>query len=269
MTEPTPEMSPEDVNLAIGDRLEVSWEVQCTDGSSDQVWWGGTLQRSAKGALEVRYDAEHGFEEETREIAFWSQSEIRDLALNESLVWRQPGAGDDEADQDEDEEAEAASNGAQKRARDVADLEPGTLVKARLDGSGRSFSASIETVNEDGTFDLSYDGSLVQGVPADMVEPVALETTVADALERGQAGEHIDGVDAFFDAFIAALTSGPKFQKLTAHQQAVAGERVKALRPFFEEELAALRAERGHGALVTDADVQTMLPRVMARSQAA
>lgn len=268
MSEPNAEMSTEEVNLSIGDRLEVSWQVECIDGTSDQVWWGGTLQRSAKGVLEVRYDAEHDFEEETREVAFWSPSELRDLALSESLLWRHPGAGDDETDQDEEGEAEVSATSGQKRARDVADLGPGTLVKAQLDGSGRTFSAWIETVNDDGTLDLAYDGSVVQGVPADMVEPVALETTVADALERGEEGEHIDGTEAFFDAFTAALTSGPTFQRLSAHQQAVAGEKVKALRTFFEEELAALRTKRGHGAMVTDADVQAMLPRVVARSKA-
>mgnify|MGYP003685636389 CR=1 FL=1 len=259
------DLSLSEVGLIEGGRLEVAWEVECTDGTSETVWWGGCVQRAACGTLEVQYDPDHGFEEETRKVAFCSRSELRDLVLDESLPWRLPGAGDDEEDS-EDEATEATAD-TKKRAREELVLEPGTLVKARLDGSGRSFSASIEQVNEDGTLDLACDGSLVQGVPADLVEAVALESNVADALDRGGEGDHINGTNAFFDAFTAALTSGPTFQRLSAHQKAVASEKVRALRPFFEEELTKIRAERGEGATVTDADIQAMLPRVMARSK--
>jgi len=277
VADPPKEMSPEELGLSAGDRLEVAWELELTDNDSGQVtaghvWWGGTLQRSAAGALEVRYGAEHGFAEETRAVAFWSDSEMRDLVLDESLPWRLPGAGDDD---EPDEDGEAAATGGQKRARDedaAGGLEPGALVKARLEGSGLAISASIQAVNEDGTYDLAWGENLVQGVPADLVEP--LEGDPDDfvqpaVLSSADEPGGIDGIDAFFDAFIAALTSGATFQRLSAHHQAVASEKMQALRPFFEAELVEFDAEQGGRLLVTDTVIQEILPRVMARSQQA
>ena len=116
-------------------------------------------------------------------------------------------------------EGEVETTEAMEEDVEGGSLRVGALVKARLDASGRSFSASVHARNEDGTFDLSCDGSLVEGVPAALVEPVAVGAAVADSLLRDEPGGHIEGTSAFFDAFTAALTSGPKFRTLTAAPQ--------------------------------------------------
>ena len=48
----------------------------------------------------------------------------------------------------------------------------------------------------------------------------------------------------------------------TLPQQAVASEKVRAMRPAFEAELGALQEERGYGATVTGEDVKAILPSV-------
>lgn len=262
-------VSPESLGLSLGSRLEVSWDVVMED-ETYTVWWGGTLQSSEAGMLDISYEADHGFKSETRAITLCSNCELHDTLLNEKLAWRVPGAeeneeGEDDVEVGEEEAGEAVEArdeaiGSAKRAREGVALDVGAMVKARLDSSGRSFSASIESVgagvgvarhthrvpwrgpsacarrgvrsptlkdhhtlrqvNADGTYDLACDGALVEGVPAELVEAVALASGVADALERGSA-ETIEGTSAFFDAFTAALTSGPKFLSLSAHQQAV------------------------------------------------
>ena len=70
-------------------------------------------------------------------------------------------------------------------------------------------------------------------------------------------------------SIVSALTSGPMFARLSAEQQALASGKVQKMRPFFEQELEALRDERGWGATVTDVDIKQMLPRVIAREREA
>ena len=227
---PPPSLS--DLGLAVGAEVEVSWEVELTDGSSGSVWWSGLLEAGVEpGSLQLKYAAAHGFEEETRAVRFVDSTLLMDTALQETLSWRMPGEEEGEEEEEEGDVAAGEAVGA-KRPRegeeeDVAggSLRVGALVKARLDASGRSFSASVHARNEDGTFDLSCDGSLVEGVPAALVEPVAVGAAVADSLLRDEPGGHIEGTSAFFDAFTAALTSGPKFRTLTAAPQPAGGGR--------------------------------------------
>ncbi len=104
-----------------------------------------------------------------------------------------------------------------------------------------------------------------QGVPLGLVSSVNLSSSVRAALQRDESS--VEGVDAFFNQFVEALTAGPLFARLSAAQRAVASEKVLGLRPHFEAELAEFRAERGMGAMVTAEDIQSILPRVMARSK--
>mmetsp|Transcript_82575 Transcript_82575/g.164707 ORF Transcript_82575/g.164707 Transcript_82575/m.164707 type:complete len:80 (+) Transcript_82575:892-1131(+) len=65
--------------------------------------------------------------------------------------------------------------------------------------------------------------------------------------------------------FVNTLTSGERFSRLSAEQQRVASEKVNAMKPHFEAECAALRDQRGWGALVSGEDIKELLPKVMAR----
>ena len=56
-------------------------------------------------------------------------------------------------------------------------------------------------------------------------------------------------------------------QALDPARQAVASEKVFAMRPAFEAELQALQDERGNAATVTGEDIKAMLPRVIARQK--
>ena len=74
-----------------------------------------------------------------------------------------------------------------------------------------------------------------------------------------------EGVSAFFEMFVGALTTGPRFSSLTAEQQQIASDKVRGMRPHFEAELELLKERRGWGATVTGADIKEMLPRIMMR----
>ena len=57
---PPPSLS--DLGLAVGAEVEVSWEVELTDGSSGSVWWSGLLEAGVEpGSLQLKYAAAHGF----------------------------------------------------------------------------------------------------------------------------------------------------------------------------------------------------------------
>ena len=57
------------------------------------------------------------------------------------------------------------------------------------------------------------------------------------------------------------------FARLSAEQQAFASEKVRAMKPHFDAELAIFREQRGWGAQVGAADIQAIVPKVMARSR--
>ena len=76
-----------------------------------------------------------------------------------------------------------------------------------------------------------------------------------------------ESIEDFFQIFVRSLTSGAMFQQLDPEKQAIASEKVKAMRPLFEAELQALKDERGHGATVTGEDIKDLLPRVMMKAK--
>lgn len=122
-------------------------------------------------------------------------------------------------------------------------------------------------MHDDGTYDVLYeDNVLEQHVPRDVIQRVALAASVRRALADGGDEVCAESSSDFFQLFVTTLTSGPRFANLTAEQQAIASSKVHAMRPHFDAELAALREERGWGALVSGEDIRTLLPRVAARA---
>ena len=179
--------------------------------------------------------------------------------LGESLDWRFEGA-----------EHVGAEGEAAAEAGTLAAYPVGSAVKANVQGDGVFYAAVVEAHNEDGTVDVlcEADNTVVQGVPLEFIQPVAITSGVAAQLEADGDEQHIDGVDTFFNLFVQSLMGGATFARLTPAQQAVASEKVQGLRPHFEAELGEFKDKRGHGATVTSEDITTMLPRVMARAQA-
>ena len=74
-----------ELGLAAGQRVEVSWEVEMTDGTEESVWWGATLSvpdgDSAAGRAMLLYDESHGYSKETRWVLFTSASALWDSVL--------------------------------------------------------------------------------------------------------------------------------------------------------------------------------------------
>ena len=199
-----------------------------------------------------------------------------------------PEAVEAEGEVEGEEEAEAGSpvpEGA---------LALGTAVKARYQGGDKYCAGMIHAANPDGTHDVLYDDHVLeQGVPRDMIEVVEMEANVAADLAAGDGQTVANSVNEFFETFVASLTSGAAFARLDAQQQvsianphtlsglglsdpqspplfqAFASEKVRAMRPHFEAEFEALRERRGWGATVTGADINEMMPKVMARAKAA
>ena len=106
------------LGLAAGQRVEVSWEVEMTDGSEESVWWGATLSvpdgdaaaaaggeaAAAKseagepgeaGEALLVYDESHGFSQETRRVLFTSETPSRSLSPPPGLekLWRRRWRG--------------------------------------------------------------------------------------------------------------------------------------------------------------------------------
>jgi hypothetical protein len=191
-------------------------------------------------------------------VVFSSPSLVWDTALSEGLKWRVEGGECAE----EPEEAEEAA------AADDDELPIGSAVKARFQGGEVWHAGTVAAHNEDGTLDVLYeDRTLEQGIPRELVQGVALSREVAAALAAGDSAPTpvVEGIDSFFEMFVSALTSGATFQRLDPAKQAVASEKVRAMRPAFEAELGALRDERGHGATVTGEDIKAIVPRIMKR----
>ena len=95
-----------ELGLAAGQRVEVSWEVEMTDGTEESVWWGATLSvpdgdsaaaaggkaaaageegeaaaAGEAGEAMLVYDESHGFIQETRRVLFTSGCALWDSVL--------------------------------------------------------------------------------------------------------------------------------------------------------------------------------------------
>jgi len=249
-------ISIESLGLSEGDRIQVSWEVEMTDGTDDFVWWGAKLSAvdDEPSVYMLTYEAQHGFGEEQRRVIFSSETALWDAQLRELLDWRREGE-EDEADGEEEGEEELVLEAS---------------VKARFQGGEAFHAGTIAAINDDGTFDVLYEDNVMeQGVPREMIQRVAMAPTVQASIEAGRGDVAAESISDFFDIFVQGLTSGAAFSKLTAERQAMASSKVRAMRPHFEAELLLLRDERGHGAQVTGEDIKALLPRVIARSNSA
>ena len=244
------------LGLAIGDVIEVLWEVEMSDGTDEAVWWAARVEAIAEDVADgaqLVYAPQHGFEEEARRVLWVSEHQLWDALLRETMPWRREG---------EAYEVPAAEP-------DDSPLPVGATVKARFQGGERFCAGSIAAAHEDGTYDVLYEDQVMEeGVPRDVIELVDLEPSVQAALDGEDGEAAAEGIDSFFEMFVAALTGGAAFQKLSAERQAIASDKVKAMMPFFEAELKGLRDERGWGAMVTGEDIKTIIPKVLARSKA-
>jgi len=261
-----------DVGVALGATVEVLWDVELDDGSSDSVWWAakvGEPTEEEAGAARLVYVADHGFEEETRRVLFLDDNHLWDTGLKEPLPYRREGEkGPDLEPAGENEEGAAEGEEGEEEADDDGGdggaFRVGTTVKARFQG-GRYCAGTIAAANADGTYDVLYeDHVLEQSVPGDCIETVSLAPSVRAALADGGTVA-AESVSDFFEIFVNSLTSGPAFARLTPDQKRIASEKVQAMRPHFDAELKELRDQRGWGALVTGEDIKELLPRVAAR----
>ena len=100
-----------DVGVAMGATVEVLWDVELDDGSSDSVWWAakvGEPTEEEAGAARLVYVADHGFEEETRRVLFLDDNHLWDTGLKEALPYRREGEkGPDLEPEGENEEGAA------------------------------------------------------------------------------------------------------------------------------------------------------------------
>ena len=167
------------------------------------------------------------------------------------------------------EEEEEASPATARRTDDA--LPVGASIKARFQGGTKYCAGVVHAAHADGTYDVLYeDHVLEEGVPRDMIELVELNSSVAAALAEGGGEEGlISGVSEFFELFVSSLTSGATFAALSAERQAIASEKVRAMRPHFEAEFDALKERRGWGAVVTAPDIKELIPLAMARAKRA
>uniref|UniRef100_A0A7S3ETI3 Tudor domain-containing protein n=1 Tax=Haptolina ericina TaxID=156174 RepID=A0A7S3ETI3_9EUKA len=248
------------LGLAEGDRIEVAWQVEMTDGTEETMWWAATLstvtdEEAVGDEYVLTYEAQHGFEVEQRRVVFSSDTALWDAVLRELLDWRREG-------EESDGEGEAAA--------EEGELQLDAAVKARFQGQEAYHAGTVAAVNADGTYDILYEDNVMeQNVPRDMIQLVSIAPSVQAAIEEGRGDVAAESINDFFDLFVRGLTSGDKFASLTAEQQAHASDKVRAMRPHFEAELLLLRDERGRGAQVTGEDIKLLLPRVISRSRSA
>lgn len=208
-----------DVGVAMGATVEVLWDVELDDGSSDSVWWAakvGEPTEEEAGAARLVYVADHGFEEETRRVLFLDDNHLWDTGLKEALPYRREGEkGPDLEPEGENEEGaaegEEGEEGADDDGGEGGAFRVGTTVKSRFQG-GRYCAGTIAAANADGTYDVLYeDHVLEQSVPSDCIETVSLAPSVRAALADGGTVA-AESVSDFFEIFVNSLTSGPYAQ---------------------------------------------------------
>lgn len=122
-------------DLAVGQRVEVKWQLEGDDGA-EAVWWGAELLArredvpTESGAAQggslpscgspanspatwtLRYDARDGFQREDRDAVLLTKHVLAHGDMDEQLAWRMEGetyeadSEDDDSDADQDEDAE-------------------------------------------------------------------------------------------------------------------------------------------------------------------
>jgi len=252
------------------ERIEVLWDVEMDDGADEKVWWGAVLQAEEThgevGEAQLVYEAQHGFDVETRRVLFLGGRLLWDTALRDRLPYRREGEAGPELGEEGEEEA-----GEEEAVEEAVDplFAVGASVKARFQGGETYCAGTVQMAHADGTYDILYEDHVLEtNIPAEMIQAVDLAPSVAAALAEG-GDVAAESTAQFFELFEQSLTSGPAFSALSAERQAIASEKVRQMRPHFEAELGALRDTRGWGATVTGEDIREMLPRVMARQRAA
>ena len=270
------------VEMRVGMQLEVRWVLEEEDeetgeSESEAIWWTCTLGDAAAPSTEeadgvgewawaVTYDAmeDRGFEEEERTVAFQTKHLLVDLQTRREsassggggeeglMQWRVAG--------DEHEPAPL--------------LQLGMRVKARWQGREEFHAGRIAGLNLDGTYTVDYsDGQLETSVARDLIEVVEVDEIVAQSEEEdggasGEDGGEVMGTAAMFDMVIGRLVRGPTFSSLPSDKQRHASDKIAVLKALFEEELDQLKSARGAGSLVTQQDVMTILPKILAASTA-
>ena len=264
-----------DLNIALGSTIEVLWEVECENQEDESVWWAATVEADGDdvGAASLVYVSQHGFEQESRRVTFLSNSYLWDAQLKEQLPYRKEGEegpplceaeGDDDAVHEFDPDVADAER---RVAEAGGPLTTGMAVKARFQGGERYHAGTIVEVHPDGTYDVLYEDNVCeQNVPRDVIEVVALAPAVREALQSDDSQTCAESVADFFELFVSALTSSPKFASLPPDKKQIAADKVRSAKPHFEAELAAFREERGWGARVTGEDIKVLVPRVMSRA---
>ena len=265
--------------VSIGSTIEVLWEVELEDGDTESVWWAAKVgvddSSEEPGAARIDYVPQHGFEAETRRVILMADNWLWDAVNKDKLPYRKEGEPSPPSAAELEVKEEAEADG-EEEGDDEEELPLGAAVKARFQGGEIYHAGTIMAVHADSeggaTYDVLYEDNVMeQNVPRDVIEVVDLTPAARQALEERENGGEVqaNSINEFFEMFVTGLTSGPAFSRLTPEQQAVASEKVRAMRPHFEAELDEFKERRGWGALVTGADIKELLPRVMARVAAA
>lgn len=240
----------ESLQIAVGDTVEVLWEVECENQPDESVWWSSTVEADDDAAAEpgsarLTYVAQHGFERESRRVVFLAGSFLWDAQLKERLPYRKEGEEGPPLDDEEAEDDAADADGAEQlydhsvaeadlaEARAGGALKAGMPVKARFQGGERYCAGTIVEVHADATYDVLYEDNVCeQNVPRDMIELVALKASVRAALQADQQDNPAaESIEQFFELFVSTFTSTPGFMALPADKQQFASEKVRARLP--------------------------------------
>lgn len=149
------------LGLAEGDRIEVAWQVEMTDGTEETMWWAATLstvtdEEAVGDEYVLTYEAQHGFEVEQRRVVFSSDTALWDAVLRELLDWRREG-------EESDGEGEAAA--------EEGELQLDAAVKAR-------FQARAFTLSQPST-------TLPDSIPVHVLIHIHILSSGARGLSRG------------------------------------------------------------------------------------
>ena len=225
--------------------LAVLWEVEMSDGTDESVWWGAVLADSSDEGTMLTYEAQHGFETETRRVLFTEGSFLWDAGLRESLPYRREGEegpplpqADEAADGEEvDEEDEESSHSPATAAAPEGSLPVGTAVKARYQNGNKYCAGVIHAAHADGTYDVLYtaDSVLEEGVPVSGSHAQQLSRSSTQQLSRSGSRA------AARSSSRAAARSSSRAAALAQQQQKP--QQQHARRP--EQQHAPERASRG------------------------